>query len=105
MIEASHVPRRFSIEKNGCKLGDQGRLPLNGSGKKGRVLTSGQRDGGGAAGHLQGGNSKNKGRDLGKGQRMCHLFIQQILMECLECQRVGQTDKSSILMARLVWEI
>lgn len=82
------MPQRFSKEKNGSKLGDQGRLHLNGSGRRGRALTSGERDGGGAAGHLQQGNSKNKG----KGQCMCHLFIQQILMECLEWQRVGQTD-------------
>lgn len=58
------------------------------------VLSSGERDGGGAAGHLQGGNSKNKGKGrvgggVGVGgQGMCHLFIQQVLMECLEGQRV-----------------
>ena len=44
MTEASHVPQRFSMEKNGSKLGDQGRLHLNGSGRRGRVLTSGARD-------------------------------------------------------------
>lgn len=88
MIEASPVLQRFSMEKNGSKLGDQGRLHLNGSGRRGDGFVYGERDGGGAAGHLQGGNSRNKGKGVGGGQGMCHLFIQQVLMEGLERQRV-----------------
>lgn len=99
------MPQRFSMEKNGSKLGNQGRLHLNGSGRRGRVVTSGARDGSGAAGHLQGGNSKNKGKELGKGQHMFHLFVQQTLMEYLECQRAGRTERQgSFLMALPVWK-
>ena len=65
MTEASQVPQGFSMENNGSKLGDQRRPCVNGS----------QR---GGAEHFKGGNSKNKGRELGKGQHMFHLFIQRI---------------------------
>lgn len=64
-------------------------------------FTSAERDWGRGTEYPKGGNSKNKGKELGKGYRMFHVFSQQTLMECLVCQRAGQ---SPILRELPVWK-